>query len=157
MIKYIHIMLVGVLSVFASVTLSAQTDAKINVKAIVRDADGQRVPGAVIRSEEDNISTVADSTGTFAMEVTYGASLLINAPGYEAKFVAASIELKEIVMTANSKIKVGYQSMDRNNLIGGVSYVNMPEIMEKNFITYTLDNMEAFAGGFHGNLWGMND
>src|SRR5690606_13841001 len=86
-----------------------------------------------------------------------GASLLVNAPGYEAKFVAASVELKEIVMTANSKIKVGYQSMDRNNLIGGVSYVNMPEIMEKNFITYSLGNMEAFAGGFHGSLWGMND
>jgi TonB-linked SusC/RagA family outer membrane protein len=34
--------------------------------------------------------------------------------------------------------------------------VNMEEMLEKNYTTFTLENMEAFANGFHGNLWGMD-
>jgi TonB-linked SusC/RagA family outer membrane protein len=40
----------------------------------------------------------------------------------------------------------------------GVTVVNVPEYMEKNYTTYSMEGMEALAGGFNGNsLWGMGE
>lgn len=158
--RYIHILLVFALTAFVPTTLSAQTNAKMNIKAIVRDADGQPVHDAAIRSETDNVSAVSDSTGSFSIEVTQGSTLSISAPGYETQFVTAAADLEQVTLSGtleNRRVKVAYRTIEKDNLMGGVSYVNMPELMEKNYITYPLADMEAFASGFHGNLWGMND
>jgi hypothetical protein len=41
--------------------------------------------------------------------------------------------------------------------LGGVSVVNVEELTKKNYNTYSLDNMQAYIGGWNGNsLWGMD-
>lgn len=157
--KYICILLVCVQSLL-SVKLSAQPDAKVNIKAVVQNADGQPVRDAVIRSDADNISASTDSTGTFSMDVTQGVAVSIMAPGYAAKYITAEEGIALVTLSVSPEqreVKVAYRTMEQDNLPCGVSYVNVAEILDKNYFTYSLDDMEAFASGFNGNLWGMDD
>lgn len=157
--KHISLLFACVLLAFVSAELSAQTDAKVTIKAVVVDARGNPVRDAVVRSQTDNTSVVTDSTGTFSIDVTYGSVISVSATGLETQLIRAEAALDQITLSANAEgqqVNVAYRTIDQGNLMHGISFVNMPEILDKNYITYPLDNMEAFAGGFHGNLWGMN-
>lgn len=52
-------------------------------------------------------------------------------------------------------VQVAFRKVEKKDLLGGISVVNLPEKMEKNYTTYSLDGMEAYVGGFNGNLWSM--
>ena len=57
----------------------------------------------------------------------------------------------------NSKlVQVAYRQVAENDLMGGVSSVNVEDLMKKNYFTYSLDNMQAYTGGYNGNMWGMD-
>lgn len=58
--------------------------------------------------------------------------------------------------TDNTLVQIAYRTENERDLMGGISYIDMEEILDKNYITYPLSNMEAFVPGFHGNLWGMD-
>lgn len=59
---------------------------------------------------------------------------------------------------ANSKVNVAFRTVDKSDLMGGVSSINMVELTHKNYTTYSLDNMQAYVGGFMNNqLWNMGD
>lgn len=53
-------------------------------------------------------------------------------------------------------VQVAHRVVTKKDLHGDVSVVDVEEMLEKNYTTFTLENMEAFANGFHGNLWGMD-
>src|SRR5690606_22084244 len=68
--------------------------------------------------------------------------------------------LQEILLVPVSDeeiVHVAYRSVGESDLSGGVSYVNVPELLEKNYFTYPFDNMEAFVPGLSSNIWGMDD
>jgi TonB-dependent SusC/RagA subfamily outer membrane receptor len=51
---------------------------------------------------------------------------------------------------------VAFRKVKKRDLVGGVSAVDMQELLKKNYITYSLDGMEALAPGYNGNsMWGM--
>src|SRR5687767_1293120 len=53
-------------------------------------------------------------------------------------------------------VQVAFRKVDKNDLLGGVSVVDVPAQMKYNYMTYSLENMEALANGFNGNsIWGM--
>lgn len=54
-------------------------------------------------------------------------------------------------------VQVAFRKVKKSDLTGGVSVVNIPELLDKNFTTYSLSNMNSLVGGFTGNLWGMDD
>ena len=57
---------------------------------------------------------------------------------------------------AKDLVQVAFRKVAKNDLLGGVSSVNVAELMKKNYMTYSLDGMEAFAAGYNGNSpWGM--
>src|SRR5690606_7625602 len=59
---------------------------------------------------------------------------------------------------ADPLVQVAFRKVPQNELMGGVSVVNMTDIIEKSYSTYSLENMQAFVGGWTGNsLWGMDD
>lgn len=59
--------------------------------------------------------------------------------------------------TRNSLVQVAYRKMPLSDLLGGVSVVNMEELTNKNYSTYSLDNMQGYIGGWNGNsLWGID-
>ncbi|MDR7131982.1 TonB-linked SusC/RagA family outer membrane protein [Algoriphagus sp. 4150] len=130
---------------------------KITIDPIVRSSSGDPVRGAIVRSEQDEYSAVSNDLGQVHLEVTLNTYLVVEAPGYETKLLQALLELGEIVLfpyLEGKEVLVAFQTKDKNELLGGVSSVNMPELVNENFITYPLDGMEAYVGGFNGNLWG---
>lgn len=55
-------------------------------------------------------------------------------------------------------VQVAYRKVPQSNLLGGVSVVNVEDLLNKNFTTYSLDNMQGLVAGWNGNsLWGMDD
>lgn len=55
------------------------------------------------------------------------------------------------------KVQVAYQKVAQQDILGGVSFIDMKSLIKKNFNTYSLDNMQGYIGGWNGNsLWGMD-
>ncbi|WP_207424920.1 SusC/RagA family TonB-linked outer membrane protein [Desertivirga brevis] len=54
----------------------------------------------------------------------------------------------------DSLVQVAFKKVRKNDLLGGVSAVNFSELMEKNYATYSLENLDALTPGFNGTIWG---
>lgn len=54
----------------------------------------------------------------------------------------------------DSLVQVAFKKIPKKDILGGVSVLNVAELMEKNYETYSLENLEALVAGFHGNIWG---
>ncbi|WP_089321180.1 SusC/RagA family TonB-linked outer membrane protein [Pontibacter ummariensis] len=156
---YIKIVLCAIIA-FTPVILRAQSTNKVDITAVVRGAEGKLLQGAVVNSQEEATSTVTDSLGAFSLQVTPNSVLLVSASGYETMLVEATPGLKEITLlpgTAVQPVQVAFRQVDKNDLLAGVSAVSVPAVLEKNYTTYTLEDMEAYIGGFNGNsIWGMD-
>ena len=50
-------------------------------------------------------------------------------------------------------INVAFRKADARDVITPVSTVNVKNLLEKNYNTYSLDNMQALAAGYNGSLW----
>jgi len=91
---------------------------------------------------------------------------------YNYKFVVASLVALAPV-SANAKtaqtsetdsldadkemVQVAYRKVAKDELLGGVSVVDVENLMKKNYYTYSLDNMQGYVGGWTGNsLWGQD-
>ncbi len=58
---------------------------------------------------------------------------------------------------SDTQVQVAYRKVAESDLIGSVAVLDYEELTEKNYNTYSLDNMQAYVGGFNGNsLWGMD-
>src|SRR5690242_13167517 len=68
-------------------------------------------------------------------------------------------DLNKIGLTDTSGylVNTAYRKVKESDIINGISVVNLPEVLKKNYITYSLDGMSAYVGGFNGQLWGMGD
>ncbi|MDL2211204.1 SusC/RagA family TonB-linked outer membrane protein, partial [Bacteroides sp. OttesenSCG-928-M17] len=60
-------------------------------------------------------------------------------------------------LKADSKVNTAFRVMDQQDLMGGISVVNMNELLDKSYSTYSLDNMSALVGGYTGQLWNMGE
>lgn len=59
-------------------------------------------------------------------------------------------------LAGDEKVNVAFRTVDKSNLMSGISSVNVAELIDKNYSTYSLDNMAALVGGYNGNLWGQD-
>jgi len=56
------------------------------------------------------------------------------------------------------KVHVAYRDKDADQLLGGVSYVDMEELSKKDYTMSSLEDMMGLVGGWNGgNLWGMDN
>ena len=56
------------------------------------------------------------------------------------------------------KVHVAFRDKDADQLLGGISYVDMEELSKKDYTTSSLEDMYALVGGWNGNnLWGMDN
>jgi len=58
---------------------------------------------------------------------------------------------------ANHKVSIAFHTINQKDLMGGVSVVDMVQMTNKNYSTYSLDNMQSLVGGYNGQLWNMGD
>ena len=55
-------------------------------------------------------------------------------------------------------VKTAFRSVAQDDLLGGVSVVNVEEMLKKNYTTYSLDHMESLVGGWNGkSIWGNDE
>ena len=67
-------------------------------------------------------------------------------------------ELMDSLLTSGRQTQVAYRKVDSRDVLGGVSTVNVEELMQKNYHTSTLNHMQGFVGGWNGSqLWGLDD
>ena len=53
-------------------------------------------------------------------------------------------------------VNVAFRKVAKEDIMGGVSTLNYRELVNKNYSTYTFDNMQGYVAGYNGNsLWGM--
>ncbi len=63
----------------------------------------------------------------------------------------------QIETGADSLVNVAFRKVAKDDVMGGVSSINYRELMQKNYNTYSLDNMQGYVAGFNGNgLWGLD-
>lgn len=54
--------------------------------------------------------------------------------------------------------QAAFRRLNKKELPGGISVVDVASQMTQNYMTYSLENMESWAGGFNGNsMWGMGN
>lgn len=140
---------------FMLITQSLLAQNTVDIKAIVQQIGGQPVAGAMITCESSTEKAYTNENGEFSLKTKSGAVLTVVAVGYETKRVAASIDLKLIEMRVEQAlVNVALRQVKKTDLMNDVSSVNVPEILEKNYNTYSLDNLMSYVPGFTGNIWG---
>ena len=61
-------------------------------------------------------------------------------------------------VVAKKKVHVAFRDKDADHLLGGISYVDMEELLKKDYTMSSLEDMYALVGGWNGNnLWGMDN
>ncbi|MBR4388979.1 MAG: SusC/RagA family TonB-linked outer membrane protein [Prevotella sp.] len=56
------------------------------------------------------------------------------------------------------KVHVAFRDKDADHLLGGVSYVDMEELLKKDHTMSSLEDLNGLVGGWNGNnLWGMDN
>ena len=61
-------------------------------------------------------------------------------------------------IVAKKKVHVAFRDQDADQLLGGVSYVDVEELLKKDYTMSSLEDMYALVGGWNGNnLWGMDN
>jgi TonB-linked SusC/RagA family outer membrane protein len=157
--KYIKILWLVVVVILLPVKLSAQDVANISISGIVINSDGNPVIGATVAVVKEDISTTTDKEGAFYLDVASGSTLAISATGFAVKFVGSDSDLSTIkldVDVQNEPVNVAYRSVNNDNLMGGISNVNVSELLEKNYYTYSLEGMQGLVGGYNNSVWGMD-
>ena len=55
-------------------------------------------------------------------------------------------------------VNVAFRKVAKQDIMGGVSTVNVRELTEKNYNTYSLDTMQGYVSGYNGaGMWGYTD
>ena len=158
--KYIKIVFfICAIHTLLSLKMSAQ-DSKIIVSGVVVDNKGNHIAGAVINGNNNQIS-VANETGEFALTVDKNSPLIINAQGYKTTSVEAKSDLQTIVLESSQMVQVAFNTVDKADILGGVSTVNIANRLQSNYATTSLDNLSSYIPGYHetvnsGNIWGFN-
>lgn len=57
----------------------------------------------------------------------------------------------------STQVNIAFGVRQKSELMGGVNVVDMKGLTEKNYNTYSLDALQAYAGGYTGQLWNMGD
>lgn len=155
--KYIKIVFfICAIHTLFSLKMSAQ-DNKIIVSAVVLDTKGVQIPGAII-TDSNNQATIANEAGEFALTVDANSTLSVKASGYKISTLQAKSDLKTIVLQADNSnmVNVAFNKVDKADILGGVSNVNIAGMLNTNYSISSLDNLSSFIPGYHGGIWGTN-
>lgn len=57
--------------------------------------------------------------------------------------------------TQDSVVNVAFGKVAKEDLPGGVSSVNISDLLKKSYGTYSLDNLQSLVAGYTGNIWGQ--
>ena len=57
----------------------------------------------------------------------------------------------------SAQVSVAFRKVAKEDIMGGVSTLNYRQLTDKNYNTYSLDNMQGYVAGFNGSgMWGLD-
>ncbi len=72
--------------------------------------------------------------------------------------LAVSMPASAQIDADTAQVNVAFRKMAKEDIMGGVSSLNYRELMDKNYNTYSLDNMQGYVAGYNGaGMWGYTD
>lgn len=147
---------------FLSLALSSMEglaqNSKIQIEAVIRTPDGTPVPGAIINGSDRSSYAITDENGSAKIEIEPNGTFIVKATGYQDFVINVNDMSGDIVLQPvedNELVNVAFKKVEKRDLIGGVSYINLPEFMKKDYTTYSLDGLQSYIGGYTGNIWGQ--
>lgn len=90
-----------------------------------------------------SISAASTALGMTAQEVADSAKVTSDAAVIQAVGATGDTTL----------VNLPFRKTEKRDLMGGVSTVNVQELQNKNYMTYSLDNMQSLVSGWTGELW----
>ncbi|MFO7658811.1 MAG: SusC/RagA family TonB-linked outer membrane protein [Bacteroidales bacterium] len=158
--KYLKILGVfcAILALLPMVSV-AQDSPKIDINAFVVGPGNEPIEGAVVKSRTDNIVVVTDANGAFKLQASQNSPLSVRAVGYKDKVITANGDSVTIALEPSvDDVQLLFRKTNKNDIVGGVSVVNVSEWFKKNYTTNPLDGLNTLAGGYNGNsIWGRGD
>ena len=83
------------------------------------------------------------------------ATLAANATSVAAQEDASF--LSELTDSLDDKVQVAFRAVDKQDMLGAISVIDMKELSDKAFDSYSLTYVDNVVGGFNGNIWGHDD
>lgn len=74
--------------------------------------------------------------------------------------IVAQVSIDNLLNKQDSssyKVQLPFRTIQQKDLLGGVSVINMNEINDKAYTTYSLDMLNNVIGGASNGIWGMSD
>jgi len=68
----------------------------------------------------------------------------------------ASQALDVSAQECDSLVQTAFGTTAREDLLGGVSNVNVSELLKKDYYVNSLDDLSALVSGYNGNIWGQS-
>ena len=150
-LKYFLGLLIWFFSVFS---VSAQN---IDVKGIVKTADGQSLPGATVIIKGTTKGTTTSVTGEFSISAKTGDLLQISFIGFIAQEVVAgslplTIVLIEEMRALEGVVVIGYGSVRKSDITGSVGTVKV-----KNLQSIPSNSIDGLLQGRSAGLYVINN
>lgn len=107
------------------------------VRGVVRDSDGQPIPGAGIVVKGTNSGTITGTDGEWAISASSGDILEISCLGYHSVSLAVSgrtridVVLEDDTTVLDETVVVGYATMKKRDLVGAVDQVDSKVISNR--------------------------
>lgn len=133
----------------------------ISVTGTVTSQDGTPLPGVSIALKGTTAGTLTDPNGKFSIDAPEDGVLVFSMIGYATKQISinGNNNLGIVVLEKDDKdnriVHTAFKDEKANEILGGVSYFYVEDVMDKNYFTYSLDNLYTFVSGYNGNtVWG---
>lgn len=138
-------------------TISLAQVRNVEVNGIVKTAEGKPIDGASLVGEKDNILSTTDPSGKFSINVPLGAKLSVVAKGFVGKSFSVNSTSNDfnISLLKDNAVQVAFKKVQERDLSSGISFVNVQDILNKSYSTFSLDGMQSLVGGFNYNIWGQ--
>lgn len=85
-------------------------------------------------------------------------AMFVLSPLFLGAQTIAENETDTLITAKDPLVQVAFRKVAQSDLLGGVSVIDLEELTEKNYNTYSLDNLQGYVGGWNGNsMWGMGE
>jgi len=144
-----------------SIETPATTEDNVTVSGKVTEQDGTPIAGVTVVVKGTTTGTITDTEGKFSLDAADDATLVFTFLDHKTveRNVAGTTDLGVIILEKGSDdftnlVHTAFKDEKADEILGGVSYVNIEDIIDKNYFTYTMDNLYTFVSGYNGSsMW----
>ncbi len=134
----------------------------ITVIGKITDESGNPLAGVSVMEKGTTNSTLTDADGNFTINADENSTLLFSLAKYKTEIVAIEgrSNIPTIVLRldrSETSVNVAFRQANKDEILGGVASVNVNNMMDHNYFTYTMDNLYTFVSGYNGSsMWGIS-